>query len=359
MTYRVCAPLQSAQTVHVIGDIHGHDDALAQLLAQLGLADEGQWPRGDLVVFVGDLTDRGPKSPQVLQRVQRLMEAGHAQCVLGNHDLKLLTQSQPNQSAGNHWFWGRQTPGYGPQNCFESEQQRDQAIAFLEGLPLALESSLLRVVHAAWDRRDLERLQAMNPAQASAVWRSSKASIPKLKKPPELDAFMEAQIRAPAGQKPAADPERDGILAHYELNKDNHPAGRIVNGPESQANDWHWGGKWRLARRSAWWQSYPAGDPPIVFGHYWRRRTDSEPKSSAIVDLFHKQAPNAWLGPGSNCFCVDYSMGKQSIEESQASQFSHGLAALSLKLQDPSQQARLTFHDGESHLLPSPWSSKA
>ncbi len=46
-------------------------------------------PEGRTAVFVGDLVDRGPNSPEVLRFVMQMCEEGKAWCVVGNHDDKL------------------------------------------------------------------------------------------------------------------------------------------------------------------------------------------------------------------------------------------------------------------------------
>ncbi len=48
-----------------------------------------QNPEGRTAVFVGDLVDRGPNSPEVLRFVMQMCEEGKAWCVVGNHDDKL------------------------------------------------------------------------------------------------------------------------------------------------------------------------------------------------------------------------------------------------------------------------------
>ncbi len=48
-----------------------------------------QNPEGRTAVFVGDLVDRGPNSPEVLRLVMQMCEEGKAWCVVGNHDDKL------------------------------------------------------------------------------------------------------------------------------------------------------------------------------------------------------------------------------------------------------------------------------
>ncbi len=77
----------------VIGDVHACLDELVDLLGVLRYrADaDGAWrsDTGRTAVFVGDLVDRGPSNSGVLRLVMRMVEAGTAFCVPGNHDLQL------------------------------------------------------------------------------------------------------------------------------------------------------------------------------------------------------------------------------------------------------------------------------
>ena len=78
----------------IIGDVHGCFDELLELLAQLGYQPDDsaglRHPEGRRVIFLGDLVDRGPKVIETVRLVQRMMAAGQAFCVPGNHDMKLL-----------------------------------------------------------------------------------------------------------------------------------------------------------------------------------------------------------------------------------------------------------------------------
>ncbi|MGR6316545.1 polynucleotide kinase-phosphatase [Micromonospora soli] len=83
----------------IVGDVHGCREELEALLLRLGYAvrhdDAGRpvdavHPAGRTAVFVGDLVDRGPDSPGVLRLVMGMVAAGHAICVPGNHEQKLL-----------------------------------------------------------------------------------------------------------------------------------------------------------------------------------------------------------------------------------------------------------------------------
>src|ERR1700756_2415469 len=85
----MCGPLPDGP-LDVVGDVHGELDALTALLAHLGYDAEGGHPDGRHLVFVGDLCDRGPDSPGVIELVQRLVQSGRALVTLGNHEINLL-----------------------------------------------------------------------------------------------------------------------------------------------------------------------------------------------------------------------------------------------------------------------------
>ncbi len=85
----------------IIGDVHGCFDELRDLLTELGYEISGtngersavnyrvQCPDGRRAIFLGDLVDRGPKTPEVLRLVMSMVDSGAALCVPGNHDMKL------------------------------------------------------------------------------------------------------------------------------------------------------------------------------------------------------------------------------------------------------------------------------
>lgn len=73
--------------IYAIGDVHGRLDLLDDLLAAID-ADDATRPKAEtLLVFLGDLVDRGPQSAQVLDRVIALeQERPNTKCLLGNHE---------------------------------------------------------------------------------------------------------------------------------------------------------------------------------------------------------------------------------------------------------------------------------
>jgi protein phosphatase len=140
----------------IIGDVHGCADELEHLLARLGYGVDigGQGlqrrartspPKGRRAVFVGDLTDRGPRSPDVLRIVMAMVEDGHALAVPGNHDIKFW-----------RWLSGRNVvPSHGldrsiEQFSMEAPDFRMAVKAFIASLPtyLWLDGAALAVAHA-------------------------------------------------------------------------------------------------------------------------------------------------------------------------------------------------------------------
>lgn len=136
----------------IIGDVHGCCDELVQLLDLLGYQVEWTGPEvqvtpppGRTLVFVGDLVDRGPRSPDVLRIAMAMAEAGTALCVEGNHDHKFA-----------RWLSGANVrTGHGLQASIgqmagESPAFHARVRKFLSALPpyLWLDGGRLVVAHA-------------------------------------------------------------------------------------------------------------------------------------------------------------------------------------------------------------------
>lgn len=76
-----------SQKIFAVGDIHGCYDKLVEMMKIL------PWDRdnGDLLLFIGDYIDRGPKSKEVVEFLVRLKEKGGNFVFLkGNHEKMLL-----------------------------------------------------------------------------------------------------------------------------------------------------------------------------------------------------------------------------------------------------------------------------
>ena len=76
---------------YVIGDVHGMLDLLENLLAKIHAEMQHRPARKTLLVFVGDLIDRGPSSAEVIERLRTYRRPGiQPVFLLGNHEEVLL-----------------------------------------------------------------------------------------------------------------------------------------------------------------------------------------------------------------------------------------------------------------------------
>ena len=84
----------------IIGDIHGCADALLSLLRKLGYREaQGAWRHADRqVIFVGDFIDRGAKQIETVNIARRMVDAGTALAVMGNHELNAIGWFTPDPS---------------------------------------------------------------------------------------------------------------------------------------------------------------------------------------------------------------------------------------------------------------------
>ena len=268
----------------IVGDVHGEIDALRSLLGHLGYDEAGRHPHGRRLVFVGDLTDRGPNSPAVVDIVSTLIDSGRAQCVLGNHDVNILLDHRKPE---NKWFWGEEFfDGQGrvvPQELANVATQQ-RVLGLFRRLPIALARDGLRIVHACWNDEMIGI--AKGASDVVNLYNQHheliECSFPDL----ELD-------------------EIDQGLEHQNKN----PVKRLTSGPEERVgNPIDAGGKIRNEQRVEWWNAYQGVF--CVFGHY--------------------SIPEGRPHGNGSAFCVDYGVGKRWTErrDGKSSDFSCKLGAL-------------------------------
>lgn len=98
--------IPAGQRIYCIGDIHGRDDLLAQLHAQI-LEDAADFDGQRFTVYLGDYIDRGPASCQVIDRLLDQPLAGfEAIYLLGNHEQALLDFLQDPRAMAAWMNWG-------------------------------------------------------------------------------------------------------------------------------------------------------------------------------------------------------------------------------------------------------------
>lgn len=76
---------------YVIGDIHGEYEKLLRLLKHI--------PLGEKLVFIGDYINKGKKSKEVLDHLNKISMLRETVFLFGNHEFKLLQAWEGNQQA--------------------------------------------------------------------------------------------------------------------------------------------------------------------------------------------------------------------------------------------------------------------
>ena len=300
----------------IVGDIHGEIDALRALLLKLGYGQAGTHPQGRRLVFIGDLCDRGPDSPAVIQTVMAMVKNGNARAILGNHELNLLRDDAKD---GSGWYFEKRAETdkrhYADFARLE-EAARKGVQDFLAGLPIALERPDLRVVHAAWTAEEIGKVRSVplgGVAEHFRRWHE------------ESDASMEASGLRERYQRECeeykerleAKDDFDRFLddtAEYDVaSQMGNPFKVLTSGVEKKAGKQFFSSnKWRFTERVPWWDEYQE-KTPVVIGHYWRtsQRIDRNSIGKGGPDLFDGVESHAWHGKHKNVFCVDFSVGKR------------------------------------------------
>jgi diadenosine tetraphosphatase ApaH/serine/threonine PP2A family protein phosphatase len=258
----------------VIGDIHGQYDKLVALLLHLGYSDSAGVYRhpARTAIFVGDLIDRGPKQFETLRLVRRMVEAGWAQCIMGNHEFNAIAWATPDPKRPARFLRDHDKPGNRQQHeVFLQEIVEDSAlhagvIKWFRTLPLWLDLGGLRVVHACWHEESMEVLRPLlgpnNTLTDEAILRGSSKDDP-------VYAAIEVTCKGPEAPLPegVSFQDKEGKVRHevrvrwWLPNVRNFREAAIVPpGNEKMIPD---------VALPAEWKGHRYSGPPVLFGHYW------------------------------------------------------------------------------------------
>lgn len=139
------------QDVFVVSDVHGHYDELVELM---------RYHKNELVIFIGDLIDKGYQSKEVLQYVMELVRKNKAIAIKGNHEeLFLDFLEQPLLAKSYMLGIGYKTIqsllGVSPNEGTDAEyiaenikEKYPEIIYFLQTLPAYIEMDNYLFVHA-------------------------------------------------------------------------------------------------------------------------------------------------------------------------------------------------------------------
>jgi hypothetical protein len=297
--------------IDVIGDVHGEFLVLLDLLKTLGYDENGYHPENRKLVFVGDLVDRGPNSPQTVLFVKKLIELGNAQMVLGNHELNLLS-SKPKE--GSAWYFNEREHLEKKYEPFAraSTSEKEEIYQFLASLPIALESDSMRVIHAAWVSSAIEEIRNVSLGTVDNYYINKEIELNlEIETSGLLKAYNEEQHQ---WAKEQIDENCTNIpfLHHtskYNLYHQMHNPVRVLTAGVEQVarKQFFASGKWRFVERHSWWDDYN-DTTPVIVGHFWRK-FNFIPSSHDDENVFQNIPFNSWHGKNNNVFCVDFSIG--------------------------------------------------
>lgn len=282
----------------IIGDIHGHADELHQLLEAMGyrFEDGVSHHASRKAIFVGDLIDRGTQNKRVVDTVKAMVDADCALCIMGNHEFNALAFHEEHST--HDWLRPRNDKNLTQHIAFlyeylsptlpNREQELESAIDFFRSLPLYIDLSDLRVIHACWHS---EYLGAIRPFLNNDLSLTNDAIHDGHTPGTPIFQWLDVILKGHETQLPHGHSYHDNYgFKRYKTRTRwwlNHPA---------DLQEWALvpiAIKSQLAKDPVQQDQivgYPESAPPLFIGHYWEQ---GEP-----APLTH------------NLACVDYSMGK-------------------------------------------------
>lgn len=280
----------------IIGDIHGHADALEQLLQKLGYENSSGYYShpGRKVIFVGDYIDRGPKIVETLQLVKAMVDNEQAIALMGNHEFNAilyntkgtdgqLLRERTEKNTRQHAHTLKQFEG--------KEEEYNSFIEWFKTLPLYYEEKGLRVVHACWDKDYIQYLESTltNDRLSDELIQNC------YYKGSELYEAIEVTLKGKELRMP---------LGLYFTDKDGHRRSELRIkwwlSPESLTYRQYSVEAYETltdapvpATQAIISKPYPDREKPVFFGHYWL-------SGNAELSVYAQ-----------NVCCVDYSVAKE------------------------------------------------
>jgi hypothetical protein len=279
----------------IIGDIHGHADALEKLLQKMGYKRfKGIYRHSERqAIFLGDFIDRGPKIRETLHLVKDMVDAGYAQAIMGNHEYNAVCFNTENRAEG----------GFYREHNFEKIKQHyktleqfhaypeewKQFLNWFRKLPMYLDLKNCKVVHAYWNDDNIQWLEqhyqpkgeGLSDAFLNSCYREG---LPGFK-------AVEETLKGPEHRLPDGKfmVDKEGInrrecrLKWWAINKSTMGEGIMECPPELRNNPMPEGFDSMVF----------TSDKPVFFGHYWLKGAPKIENDSAI--------------------CLDYSIAKDGI----------------------------------------------
>lgn len=281
----------------IIGDVHGHADALVALLGHLGYRKQANTWRhpSRQALFVGDFIDRGPGQLETVNVVRHMVDAGAARAVMGNHEFNAIAWHTPDPLTPGEYL--RPRSGYVGRKNFEQHQRfleevrnasvHAEVIDWFLTLPLWLDLPELRVVHACWNE---DAMAALTPLLTPG--RQLTRAIVELASRPGTMEFRSSECLTKGIEIPLPN-------GHAFQDKDGHERKSVrIRWWDDKASTYQALALMPVDELSKL-ASLPVpngsntgytGSKPVFFGHYWMQGTPAPVSERAA--------------------CVDYSVAK-------------------------------------------------
>lgn len=292
----------------IIGDIHGHADALIALLADIGYQNTGgAWRHPERqALFVGDFIDRGPKQLETVDLVRRMVDAGSAKAVMGNHEFNAIAWFLPDPECPGEYLRKHHSTKYGDKNrrqhqaflsAVEGTSRHEEYVSWFLSLPLFLDLPEVRVVHACWHPSALNLLRPYLTSdhrmkRETMILATREPEDETEKDTPDLTVFKAVEAVLKGIEVPLPAP-------HMFCDKDGHERDRVrVRWWDNQATDYRRAAMLPVEERATF-PELPVpthalighdGGKPVFVGHYWL---------SGVPDLLSDKVA-----------CLDYSVAK-------------------------------------------------
>ena len=150
----------------IIGDVHGYADQLKSLLAKLGyqLIDGCYAHPTRKAVFVGDFINRGSKIRETIILIRKMVEAGTAFAILGNHEMYAVLYYLRDIEGK---YYKKRIPKYQLQinqtlaEFVTCKEEFRSHLKWFRTLPMFLDFGPIRIVHACWQKNNIKELRSV------------------------------------------------------------------------------------------------------------------------------------------------------------------------------------------------------
>lgn len=265
--------MSASTSFDIIGDIHGQAEKLEALLRRLGYRHrQGAWRHPSRqALFVGDFVDRGPGQLKVLEMVREMTDAGTAHAVMGNHEFNAIAFfTEDSERPGQH-LRERSDKNRHQHQRFLDEVGEDSPlhrewVAWFMGLPLWLETSALRAIHACWHPTHMEFLAPSlapgNRLSAELMEKASQRDTPEFLAVEVLCKGLEVDLPAPVSYLDAEGTRRTRTRTRWwdASARDFRAASLLPPAQSAQLPDAFLPAECVLDYDNV---------KPVFFGHYW------------------------------------------------------------------------------------------